>query len=137
MDPLTIATLASTAVSLLIPYLQKAGEAVAESVGATAVDKVKELYGSIKAKFSSKPAANEALDDLTNNPSDADTQAAMRTQLKKALETDPDFAAKLTALLNEADKAGVDSVFKTNIHGNVGKINQIQNIDNRGGKIEM
>lgn len=129
MDPATIVPLAAAAVKLLAPYLQSAAKTFAEhasdDVGAAASAKVKQLWEAIHVKLHGKPAAKEALDDLAQSPDDPDAQAALRTQLKKALETDDAFAAELTNLLKEAHAQGADAVFNTQIGGDVQKVANI------------
>lgn len=133
MDASTIASIASAAVSLLVPYLKglgeelakKAGGKIGETAGETALSKVKQLHSSIKAKFAAKPAAAEALDDLTKSPDDSDLQATVRTQLKKILSSDEDFAKELADLLKEAVDACAETVFHTSIQGDVQNLVQI------------
>ena len=102
MDPQTISVIATTAVGFLSPYLAKAGEVAAKKVG-------EDIYQALKARFSKKPAAQEALADLEKAPDDTDLQAALRIQLKKLLAEDEAFAAQLQHLLKEAagTEAGV------------------------------
>ena len=95
MDPQTISVIAATAVGFLSPYLAKAGEAAAKKVG-------EGIYRTLKDRFGSKPAAQEALTDLEKAPDDADHQAALRVQLKKVLAEDKEFASDLQRLLREA-----------------------------------
>ncbi len=97
MDQATITGIATIAISFLALYLAKAGEAVSKKTG-------EDLYESLKARFSDKPSAQEALTDLANMPDDSDLQAALRVQLKKLLAEDESFATKLQQLLNEAGK---------------------------------
>lgn len=94
MDPATLNLIATNAVTLLSPYLSKA----AETVLPQAAD---DLYNAIKQKFSDKPAAQEALADLEKSPEDADAQAAMRIQLKKAVGADENFAQEIKRLTEQ------------------------------------
>ncbi len=97
MDP--VSALATTVIGLLTPHLAKTGEAIAKSIG-------QDLSAALRARFKSKPAAQEALDDLEEAPNDADAQAAARLQLKKLLTEDPVFAAQLEKMVQEAEKRG-------------------------------
>jgi len=56
----------------------------------------------LKTRFAKRPAAHEALSDLEKSPDDADLQATLRVQLKKALEEDKAFAMELQELLRVA-----------------------------------
>lgn len=136
MDATAIATLASAAVSLLAPYVKQAGERLAKKVGEeigkgaeeVAWDKAKKLYESVKAKFSTKFSATEALDDLARSPDDGDVKASVRIQLKKIMSVDEDFSKELANILKEAASAGADNVFHTNIYGDVQKLVQMGNV---------
>jgi len=129
MDPVTIA---ATAVSLLSPYLGKlagkAGEKLAEAAGNAAWKTTAELYASLKARFAGDHCAEGALQDLEQTPDDEDRQAAVRSQLKKLLAAEPEFARQLLDLLKAADEAGADAVFSTNIHGNIENFAQINTV---------
>jgi uncharacterized protein YllA (UPF0747 family) len=94
MDPQTINVLATTTVGILTPYLAKAGEAVVKKIG-------EDLYQTLKTRFSQKPAAQEALNDLARAPEDTDLQATLRVQVKKLLAEDETFAAQVQRLLRE------------------------------------
>ena len=122
MDPVTIA---AAAVAALSPYLAKAGEKIADAAGEAAWKKVGDLYDSLKHKFAGKPAAQGALEDLVKDPTDADTQAALRKELKKLLAEDGDMLNELSAMLDQAKLSGVS--FNNHIAGNVGSITQIGN----------
>jgi len=136
MDPEAIATIASSAVSLLAPYLReaakelakKAGEELGKASTTAAWNKVKELYNTIRTGFVGREAAIEALDDLEKTPNDPDTQAAVRVQLRKLMQIDDAFAKQLAILLKDAADVGVDTVFKTNIYGNVQKLTVMRDV---------
>lgn len=137
MDAITITTLASTAVSLLIPYLKsiiegagkKAVEQVGSKTGELAWDKAKQLYEAIKAKFSVKRDTKKIMSSLEKTPDDSDLQAVMRFQLKEMITKDEKFAKELATILVDASKAGADVIFDTKIVGNVQKFIQIGNVD--------
>ncbi len=87
------APLAASTVALLIPLLGKALDKGVEEVGKAAATgilrKLKDKLGHAGAK--------EALEDLSSQPTDADTQAALRRQLVKAMEADPAMGISQTA----------------------------------------
>jgi hypothetical protein len=132
MEPAIIATIAA-AVKILSPLFKDAAKEltkgttgeIGKSIGSTAVDKAKELYETIRAKFSSSPLATESLTDISKKPDDPSTQAAFRAQLKEQLESDDKFAAKLVQLIQEADKAGIGAVFNTDVHGDVENLTNV------------
>lgn len=101
MDPVT---LAPAVLTILAPYLAKAGEKMAEEVGKSVPEHAGRLWSAVMAKFKTKPAAEEAARDLSQNPADADNQAAFRKEIRKAAEEDPAWLAQLTGLLEKAQK---------------------------------
>lgn len=137
MDAITITTLASTAISLLAPYLKsviagagkKAGEQVGSKAGELAWDKANQLYEIIKAKFSAKRETKKIMSSLEKSPGDSDLQAVTRFHLKNMITKDEKFAQELAAILLEASNAGADVIFKTNIFGNVQEYVQINKIN--------
>lgn len=123
-------SLAKATIALLCPYLQRAGEAVAESVGNATYNKAKEVYEYIKTKFTDNVSAREALIDLETNPEDGDTQASARKELKKLLLADEAFAKELEVLIKgDTNNTEANSVFNTQINGNVKTFTQVGKVD--------
>ena len=94
--------------ALLAPIWQKA---VRRQVGGEAGERIVKLYDKVKAKLTGGGA--EALTDLEKQPQDADSQAALRVQLKKALEADPAFRAELATLVEEIKAKGGDQIIQS------------------------
>jgi hypothetical protein len=119
MDATTIATIASTTVTLLVPYFKslsdgfskKAGEELGEKTGEVAWAKTKKLYDRIKEKLS-KSGESEVITSLKKSPDDGDLQAAFRIQLEKLLQNDAGFASQLDKLLKAAG-----TTYTTNLEG--------------------
>jgi hypothetical protein len=105
MDPVT---LAGAAVALVAPYLVEGGKELAKKIGGEAGGRIVTLYDKVKAKLAGGGA--DALADLEKQPKDADSQAALRVQLKKALEADPAFRAELEKLVGEIQEKGGDRI---------------------------
>jgi hypothetical protein len=129
MDPNAVSTIAASAVSLLVPYLakvaDKASEEFGKAVATNAWERTKQLYQTIRVRFGGKEAAKEAFDDLERAPNDPDLQAAVRVQLRKFIQDDEDFAKQIADLLKSAADADVDTVFNTQINGDVNKLVQM------------
>ncbi len=110
-------TLAASAAALLTPYLVKAAGKAAEKIGEKTVEMmptaVGRLWQAITAGFSGKPAAEEAVKDLTAKPQDEDNVASFRKELKKALEADARFAGELARLLGDAQRESVQTINNT------------------------
>ncbi len=81
----------------------------------------------MKKLLGGKPSAEEALGDLKAQPADADAQAALRVQLRKAIEADPTLAESLRRWLGEAEKqaAKIGHTQTTTITGDNNRVNQI------------
>jgi hypothetical protein len=122
MDPVT---LAGSAVALVAPYLVEGGKELAKRVGGETGERIVKLYDKVKVKLSGSGA--EALADLEKQPKDADSQAALRVQLKKALEADPVFKDELEKLVGEIEEKGGDRVTKlvANVTGDQNVTTQI------------
>jgi hypothetical protein len=102
MDPVT---LAATATAILAPYLAKAGQALLEDAAKQIPDAVGNLWDHLAERFRSKPAAEDAAKDLLSQPGDPDNQEAFKTQLRKMLKDDPEFARELESLVAKAQAA--------------------------------
>jgi hypothetical protein len=107
MDPAAIAT---AVVAFLAPYLAEGGKAVAKKVGEA-------LVAALERRFKGQPAAEEAVHDLKATPQDADVQAALRHQLKKALAADPEFLAELARLLAELEPEAPAAGYHAEVRG--------------------
>jgi hypothetical protein len=83
MDP---ATLATSCIAILAPYVAKAGKELVETVGQVAYDHAKTLFNNLKARWSSDPAASTALTDFEKNPKE--NAEALRTVVQQRLESD-------------------------------------------------
>jgi hypothetical protein len=127
MDPVT--TLATSVVAALAPYLMKAGEEFAKEAGKSVANKIGELYQFLNEHFKKHPNAKEALDDLKAKPDDNDAQAALRVQIKKLLETDPDMVRKIEQLLGDIKQYKASVSFSTQVNGNVDQINNAENMN--------
>lgn len=127
LDPATLSALAGTAVAALVPLLKKGLDKGAEKLGEHAASR---LFDALKSKLVS-PSAKEALDDVAEKPDDSDRQAALRVQVKKALEADPAFAATLQGWLAEAGGAAPGGTVQTaTASGDHGAVTQISGSHN-------
>lgn len=103
---LDIAALASTLTGLLVPALpylvkfgEQAGTEASKKIGVDAWEQAKTLWDKLRPHFEKKPAAQEAANDVADDPVSEDAQAALRQQLKKLLTEDSDFALELAKAL--------------------------------------
>lgn len=98
MDPLTIAAMAS---SMLTPYIAKGGEAFASEFGKSAGQKIGELSDLVKNRFKGDKDAETVLDLVEKNPQSKARVASLEEAISKKMDEDPDFAKKLSALLEQ------------------------------------
>ena len=106
---MNLAAIATTVVAFLSPYLAEGGKAAAKKVG-------EKLVAAIERRFKGRSSAEEALEDVKNDPQDEDFQAALRVQLKKAMKKDETFAAELAELLDEA-KTEAPVIYQAAVYG--------------------
>lgn len=116
-----VGTLASGAVSLLVPYLVKAGKTISNKIGedtGNMVDKkIETIYEGIKKKFIGKDYASQTIKRLEEKPEDEDRQNAMKGVLKEVLTEDIQFQKMLIQLLAEAKKEGGGNIIKIHESG--------------------
>lgn len=97
-----IALLATSAWTVLQPYLPILATKAAEEIGTKVPESIGKIWNAIQKKFDTNQAAKEALDDVLKTPEDSDTQATFRQQLKKVMAEDESFAMELSKLLEAA-----------------------------------
>jgi hypothetical protein len=107
MDPLPLAT---NAVDCLSTHLLTVGEQAPEKIGDTLPEAVGNVWKAITARFTGRPAAEEAVRDLVAKLDDADNQAAFRKELRKILEAEPAFKAEFERLLSSAQSQSADTI---------------------------
>jgi hypothetical protein len=98
MLDLTIAAMAST---ILAPYIAKGGEAFASEFGKTVGQKIGELSDLVKNRFKGDKEAETVLDLVEKNPQSKARVASLEEEIGKKMKEDPDFAKKLSALLEQ------------------------------------
>jgi hypothetical protein len=102
MDPVTLGMLSSTAVTLIVNFLTKAGEEAGKKAGGEIIDMLKSRFAQ---KPENEPAAQEALADLEQSPDNKDLHGQMRIQLEKLLKEDDELKDQLEKLLDKAKPA--------------------------------
>jgi hypothetical protein len=101
----------------------KASGKLAENFGGEVGNRIMRLWDAVKGKL----AGRDALADFEQNPQDEDTQAALRVQLKRALEEDRGFREQIAQLLGELEQqGGREAIIQTaSITGDQGKVAQV------------
>jgi hypothetical protein len=107
MDIAAIAKKVVVFLTPFLPYLVKAGEKTAEGVGdqfgEAAWEKAQALWGKLRGQ----EQIEEAAKDAAAMPKDADAQAALRLQLKKAFKENDNLAEEVETLMQNARAAEV------------------------------
>jgi hypothetical protein len=92
---------ATSAVSLLVPYFAKAGEAFAEKVGERLFARMDDLHATIKRKFERDDYAAQTLNRVEEKPKSEGRQAALREVLAEKMGEDAEFASRVDQLVKE------------------------------------
>ncbi len=140
MDPQTIATMA---VSLIAPYLAKAGESIAkkaEEAGAVLAEKaaeatwgkIRSIYETVVDKLKGDAYAVETVKRLEAEPESKSRQAALTGVIEEKVKEDSTFASSLQKLLEEAREQGAEKIVQQIMisgHARTGDITTIGKIE--------
>jgi hypothetical protein len=110
MDALSLAT---SAVTILSPYLVKAGEKAAEKIGGILPEAAGKVWKTTMAKFTGNVVAEAAMKDYVNRPGDQHSQSSFANQLRNLLEAEPTLATELARLLDEAKRQSGGTIINT------------------------
>ena len=91
---------------LLAPAVETAGHRLDDAASGFAAS----IWRRLKGRFAERPAAQEAAEGVAAEPGDEDAVAALRWQLKKLFEQEPELARELAATLAEARAAGATTI---------------------------
>ena len=131
MDPVTLTAFLAPFLPTLMKLGGKALEGAATKAGETTgtkltengLNKAQAIWQKLFPKIESKEAAKEAAEDVAKSPDDADSQAALRVQLKKILEADPELAKAIAHLLAEDAPDGTSGTqIVQNVTGNQNQV---------------
>ena len=135
VDPIT----ASVAVSLVSPFLVKAGEKFVEKVGEKLADKTGQIYNLLKESFAADEYAGLTLLRLEQAPENERRKSALETVIIEKMENDNEFAEQLSKLIDEATQADTNNIIASGnrsvaIGGNVHSSNIVTGDNNKIGK---
>ena len=109
MDISEIAATVTGCLAPALPYLVKAGEKGAETIGeklgSGTWETAKALWRLLNPIIEANPVVAAAARDMADEPDDTDAQAALRFQLKKLLAADEQLAAALQQLVEDAGQS--------------------------------
>lgn len=113
MDPATLTAFLAPLLPALLSIGSRVAQETVEAVGEDTVGLGRRIWDKLRGKVESKPAATEAVNDVAEHPDDEDYQAALRVQLRKLLEEDPQLATELRQLWEEGEASGAVNVTVT------------------------
>ena len=102
--------------------VEKTTETAAEKLGEASWTKAQQIWARLHPKIKAKPAAQEAAADVAHDPENADLQAALRVQLKKILDPDPELSQAIAQLLQAPDPAPPTTQINQTVTGNHNQI---------------
>jgi hypothetical protein len=104
-----VETIAAGAIAVLGPYLAEAGKGFAKKAGESLAEKAGSLYGIIKAKFTGDSDAEQALAVFKSKQSPGRV-LTLKEVLTEKMNDDPDFAAAVNKLVEEAKRSDTRNV---------------------------
>lgn len=112
MDPGELARTLSEVLKPVLPVLVAAGTTARDMVTGRAFTALERWAAGVwqRLRHRATPestAVEGAARDVVERPDDPDAAAALRLQLRKLLETDPELAAELAELVEEGRRTGV------------------------------
>jgi hypothetical protein len=125
IDPSAL-LLGTSAASLVASFFSKSIEELGKKTADAAWDKASRVVEFLKRELSPEP--RKLLAALEVNPQNEQTKKQLESAIAETVSTNPQFAKELSTTLVQAADSGVDTIFNTNISGNVEKLVQIQTI---------
>ncbi|MEM6399042.1 MAG: hypothetical protein AAF757_02260 [Cyanobacteria bacterium P01_D01_bin.116] len=133
MDINLLVRILAPCLPFLMTFSNKAAEGASQKVGEDIWNKVKTIWGKLQPKVKAKEAAQEAARDVAKNPEDEDSQAALRVQLKKILEADPELAAEIAQILqSESAPSNRDNIQMSGKSYDESTFKQVAKIESKG-----
>lgn len=115
MDPVTIATIASGAITALAPFFKRGGEKLADKIAEEGFAERGKIWETVKGLFVDEDLTTLKL--FEENPENVETQAELRGELKHLLKAKPEVAKELEELLKTLPVSQVNQS-SINIIGN-------------------
>ena len=101
MDVVTIATVASSAVTALVSFLTKGGETLAEKAAEEGFKKRGEIWEIVKGLFVEDDLI---ITNFSANPADEKTQGKLEGKLEERLKDNPEIASNLDKLIKRLEE---------------------------------
>lgn len=105
LDVAALAAQVTAIIAPAVPYLLgRVVDAAGPEIRKDVLEQAQVLWTRLRASVEARPAAQEAVDDVSQHPDDPDAQAALRLQLKKLLADDLGLHQELEQMLAAADQ---------------------------------
>ncbi len=101
MDAVTIAAVASSAVSALVPFLKTQGKKLAEKAVEEGFEKRGEIWEMVKNLFVEDDLI---ITNFSANPADEKTQGKLEGKLEERLKDNPEIASNLDKLIKRLEE---------------------------------
>jgi len=108
VDVAAVGALLAPALPYLVRSADRAANQAADALSGAAGDFAQRVWAKLGGRMSERPAAREAIADVVAAPDDEDARFVLVRQLGKLLDADPDLAAEIEGLMDEATRAGVE-----------------------------
>jgi hypothetical protein len=110
MDPTELAKQVGIFLLPCLPALltggQQALQEAAGKLGQGTVEQAGRLWSKLWPRLESRPGGAEAAQDAASAPRDEEAQTVLRVQLRKLLTEDPELAAEIEQLFEDARRSG-------------------------------
>jgi hypothetical protein len=115
LDPVELARALSEGLKPALPFLLTAGNTVSEMAAGRTLTALERWAAKVwrRLRHDQAPestAVEIAAREVVQRPDDLDAVAALRLQLRKVLEADPELAGELAGLVEEGRRSGVLTV---------------------------
>ena len=127
-------SLSTEIVTVLLPLLTKAGEAIAGKLGNAAWESAEKIYSALKSRFDEHPNNYYADSFRQFEEAPEDWQETFQVVLAKFLKEDEGFAQTLQELLKDSGHKSTGPTFITDVSGNA-RVGQIVNAETIEGLI--
>ena len=107
MDPATLTAFLAPFLAALLKPGQELAERAAGELGESLWEHARRLWGRLRPAVEGKPAAEEAVRDVAEQPDSEGAQKSLGWQLQKLLEADPQLAQDLARLWADVPRGGV------------------------------
>lgn len=104
MDPISVAAVVALIATFVEKVAGRATEQVAEDVGNDFADRIRQLFETVKTRFSGESYAAGALERFEAEPGNERRRTTLEDALSEIVDSDPAFEKELEGFLTDARK---------------------------------